>query len=86
MAEYWVKRNTTSLARLPGMRHERMGDKWAPSSIMSGGRKATVAGGEDEDEESWWGLGYIWTNVKLVAVGAGLGTAVASYVFKKRLQ
>ena len=28
-AGFWVKGNTTSLDGLPGMRHERMGEKWA---------------------------------------------------------
>ncbi|KAF9542296.1 hypothetical protein EC957_002180 [Mortierella hygrophila] len=80
VVDYWVKKNTISLDGLPGMRHVKMGEKWVPTS--KGGRKVTVVGGEEM--ESWWELGSVWANATLVAAGAGLGAAVASYVFKKR--
>jgi hypothetical protein len=84
VADYWVKKNTTSLDGLPGMRHEMMGEKWLPSLITKGGRKGTEVDGEGEDEGSWWELGSVWANATLVAAGAGFGAAVASYVFKQR--
>ncbi|KAF9932664.1 hypothetical protein FBU30_007661 [Linnemannia zychae] len=80
VADYWVLKNTTSLDGLPGMRHEKMGSKWAPSVTKE--KKIVVVGKEDEGWESWWGT--LRTNVTLVAAGAGLGAAVTSYVMKKR--
>ncbi|KAF9096070.1 hypothetical protein BGX29_008755 [Mortierella sp. GBA35] len=93
VANYWVLKNTKSLDGLPGMRHEKMGPDWIPLSeeekaeayaITERGRGRGVGGKKDVGEESWWELGSVAANATLVAVGAGLGAAVASYVFKKR--
>ncbi|KAG0372835.1 hypothetical protein BGX24_012514 [Mortierella sp. AD032] len=84
VADYWVLKNTTSLDGLPGMRHDKMGPKWVPLIEDNDTRRIMKARGGDVPGESWWELGSTVANATLVAAGAGLGAAIASYVLRKR--
>jgi hypothetical protein len=73
-AGFWVKLNTTSLDGLPGMRHERMGEKWSVLSSEDRKKLKQFKGGK------WWDVQYLLENASLVAVGAGIGTVVGAAV------
>ncbi|KAG0272221.1 hypothetical protein BGZ96_005409 [Linnemannia gamsii] len=79
VAEYWVKKNTISLDGLPGMRHERMGDRW---TMLNGEDRKKLNQFKDAngDRGRWWDAKYLLENASSVAVGAGIGTVVGAAV------
>ncbi|KAF9542295.1 hypothetical protein EC957_002179 [Mortierella hygrophila] len=78
-AGFWVKGNATSLDGLPGMRQERMGEKWA---VLSGEDLRTLERfkklGGGSGGVRWWDMKYLTENMAIMAVGAGVGTVVGA--------
>ncbi|KAG0282115.1 hypothetical protein BGZ96_000820 [Linnemannia gamsii] len=75
-AGWWVQVNTTSLDGLPGMRHERMGEKWAVLSSQDRKKLNQFKGADGR----WWDAKYLLENASLVAMGAGIGTVIGAAI------